>query len=457
MLDLLSTIGWFIVAVSILVAVHEYGHFWVARRLGFKVLRFSIGFGRPLAKWTAGGEDRVEYWLSALPLGGYVKLLDEREGPVDAADRERAFNRRPVPHRVAVLLAGPIANFLFAIVAYWGMFLLGVPGTLPVVGGVIDDSVAARAGLEARDRLLAVGGREVPSWEDATFSILDELLGGGEIELLVEKADGARESVVLDVRGRESELTQPDALFAGLGIRRLPPLPADIGDVVPGSAAEGAGIRSGDRVVGAGAQPIPSWEAFVAFIRARPGAAVTLTVERDGERVDLPITIPSVDEDGESVGRIGVFQSREIPADVVQGLSVERRFGPLEAIGQATARLWAMSALTVRMLGRMVIGDVSVRNMSGPITIADFAGQSAQLGLSYFLSFLGIVSISLGILNLLPIPLLDGGQIVYQLAELVKGTPLSEKALLLGQQIGLLFIIVLTSFVIYNDLTRVFG
>lgn len=457
MVDVALSIIAFIVAIGVLVSVHEYGHFWVARKLGFKVLRFSVGFGRPFARWTGGAPDHVEYWLSSVPLGGYVKLLDEREGPVDEAERHRAFNRRPIPHRIAVLAAGPGFNFLFAIVAYWVMFVSGVPALKPIVGAVSDGSIAAVAGVRADDEIMSVGGRPTATWEQAVVAILDELLADGRIELELSDVDGNSRFAELDVRGLESELTEPDALFSGLGFRPGPTMPPDIERVDPDSPAERAGLMAGDRVLAVDSEPVDNWQSWLETIRSRPGETVSLLVLREGREVDLTMRIGEVEEGGERVGRIGAWRPTQLPPEVIERVRTEERYGVVEGLFQGAAKTWEMTALTVRMLVRMVVGDVSLRNVSGPISIAAYAGDSAEAGLTAFLSFLSIVSISLGIMNLLPIPLLDGGQIVYQVAELLKGSPLSERAMLIGQQLGIVFLIVLMSFVFYNDITRMFS
>jgi regulator of sigma E protease len=457
MLDVASSVLAFIVAIGVLVSVHEFGHFWVARRLGFKVLRFSVGFGKPILRRRGGPPDFIEYWLSSIPLGGYVKMLDEREAPVAAIESSRAFNRRPVPHRVAVLLAGPAFNFVFAILAYWVMFATGVPGIKPLIGAVSDGSVAARAGLAPNDRIEAVGGRSTETLESATLAIFDELLADARIDLTIREPNGNVKNVMLDVRGREAELTEPAALFSGLGIRPGPVVPAVIAAITAGSAAERAGFAIGDEVLRANGAPIRGWEQWREFIRQRPGEAVSIDVLRDGRTLTVPVTIPGVDDGGKTVGQIGASASDTLPQATIDELRAEQRYGVLEALPRGIQKTWDMSALTVRMLAKMVMGDVSLKNVSGPIQIASYAGASAQAGLGSFFDFLAVVSISLGILNLLPIPLLDGGQVVYQLAEWIKGSPLSERAMAVGQQIGVFFLIVLMSFVFYNDITRMFG
>jgi regulator of sigma E protease len=438
---------WFIVAISVLVAAHEFGHFIVARKLGFKVLRFSIGFGRPLLAWRGGPPDHIQYWLSMIPLGGYVKMLDEHEGPVVSEERHRAFHQRPVWQRVAVLLAGPAFNFLFAIIAYWLMFVTGVEAIKPIVAGVEPDSVAARAGLLAGDEIESVGGQTTLTWENATLRILDELLGDGRIELSVRSANGATRDLNLDVQGRAAELTEPAVLFEGLGIR--PGVAAIAAVVLPDSPGERAGIQPGDVMIRAEGQPIEGWGEWVDFLRQRPGETVAVTVLRGDREIDLTVTLDTLVENGTSIGRIGVERRLDVTA--------EQRYGLVESLPRGVEKTWEVITFTVSMVAHMVTGDVSLKNMSGPLSIADIAGSSAELGLAVFLNFLAAVSISLGILNLLPIPLLDGGQIVYQLAEGIKGSPLSERAIVIGNQIGIFFVIALTGFAFYNDIVRLFG
>jgi regulator of sigma E protease len=437
---------WFIFAISVLVAAHEFGHFAVARWLGFKVLRFSIGFGRPLLSWRGGPPDHIQYWLSMIPLGGYVKMLDEHEGTVVAEERHRAFHQRPVWQRVAVLLAGPAANFLFAILAYWLMFVTGVQALKPIIAGVEPESVAARAGIATGDEIVAIGGEATLTWEGATLQILDELLDDGRIDLTVRDLTGATRDVELDVRGRAQELTEPAVLFDGLGLR--PGAAAMVGSVVEGSPAARAGLMAGDLVLSGNGTSIEGWGQWVEFLQSRPGETVELTVRRGQRELDVTATLESITENGRTFGRIG--------ANAPQ-LVAEQRYGILESLPRGVEKTWEVITFTVSMMAHMVVGEVSLKNMSGPLSIADIAGSTANAGLAVFLSFLAAVSISLGVLNLLPIPLLDGGQIVYQLAEGIKGAPLSERAMLLGQQIGIFFIVALTGFAFYNDIVRLFG
>jgi len=451
-MDVVQKFLWFIVAISVLVAAHEYGHFIAARKLGFKVLRFSIGFGRPLLSWRGGPPDHIQYWVSMIPLGGYVKMLDEHEGPVVSEDRHRAFHQRPVWQRVVVLLAGPVFNFLFAILAFWLMFISGVQVPKPVIGAVEPGSVVAAAGVLPGDEIDTVAGKPTPTLESATLTIIAELVGDGVVDFTVRRADGSTRSVEIDARGRAEELTVPGVLFTGLGFQPgPPPAAAVIGAVNASSPAERAGLEAGDRVIRGNGSPIDNWDEWAEFTRGRPGETVDITVLRDDRELTLTATLDSVTEGGKTLGRIGASGvGNRFP-------TIEQRYGVLESLPRAVEKTWEQISFTVSIVTNMVTGDVSLKNMSGPLSIADIAGDAAEMGFAYFLSVLAAVSISLGILNLLPIPLLDGGQIVYQLAEAVKGAPLSERAMLLGQQIGIFFVIALTGFAFYNDIVRLFG
>lgn len=458
MLEILWSIVAFLVAISVLVAVHEYGHFWVARRLGFKVLQFSIGFGRPLLRWRSGDADAVEYRLSAIPLGGYVKMLDEREGEVPAEEAHRAFNRRPVWARIAVLAAGPAANFLFAIAAYWLMFMSGVEEITPYVGAVRADSVAAEAGLLADDVIESVGGQRTESLDQALIAFFDALLTDGVIELSVVDVDGERHEVTLDVSDRVSELTEPDALFEGLGIVIGPRLPAVAASVTDDKPAALAGLMAGDQIVAIDDQRIEFWQEMQSYISARPGEDVTIAIVRNGETREIPLTIGAEqDEGGQTTGRIGIGSPQYDRAVFAERLYTLRRYGPIEGVRVSVTETWRLTALSMRFLSRMVTGDVSLRNAAGPIMIAAYAGDSAQAGFNRFLQFLAMISISLGIVNLLPVPILDGGQIVVAGIEGIKGKPLSMRAAVIGQQIGLAMLIALMGFVFYNDITRLLG
>jgi regulator of sigma E protease len=439
----------FIVAISILVAVHEYGHYIVGRWTGMKVLRFSIGFGKPIWTHVGAGDDRTQYCISAIPLGGYVRFLDGREGPVDARDEGRAFNHRPIPARIAVLLAGPMFNFLFAIVAYWALFVYGVPTLRPAIGDVETGTYAADAGLEFGDKIIAVGDKATPDWESALVAMLDDIIANGRVPLRLEDEAGYERTAVIDVGDDATRLTEPGMLFDGLGFKPWQP-PAVVGEVASGGAAEAAGILSDDRIVEIDGESISSFNDLRGVISVRPDEAVVIDVERGTEIIRLDVLIGSDMRDDQRVGLLGVGAAAN-----TSDYFYLRKFGPLESIGPATARMWSSSMFTLRMLGRMLTGEVSIKNISGPINIAQFAGASAQAGVSNFLGFLAIVSISLGVLNLLPVPVLDGGQIVYQLVEWIKGSPMSDRAQLAGQQAGIMALILLMSFAFYNDIARI--
>ena len=443
----------FVIAISILIAVHEYGHYIVGRWCNMKVLRFSIGFGKPLLRRVAG-PDRTEYVVAAIPLGGYVRFLDSREGPVLPEDEGRAFNQRPVWQRIAVLFAGPLFNFLFAIVAYWGLFVYGVPTAVPAIGDVAPDSYAERAGLETGDRIVAVNGRESPDWEATLLAMLDQLVADGQIDLTLEDADGDRRAASLVVGSDRARLTEPGMLFDGLGFQAWR-FPAVIGEVSPEGAAAAAGLRVGDRITAVDGEPVGNFSDLVALVAPRPDAPVEVTYSRESGGVAVERTVDVVlgssERDGQTVGMLGITS-----ADVSEYRYL-RQYGAGESVGKAIVKTWEMSVFTLKMLGRMLTGDVSIKNISGPINIAQFAGQSAERGPDYFLNFLAIVSISLGILNLLPIPVLDGGQIVYQSIELAKGSPLSERAQIIGQQAGIVALLLLMSFAFYNDIARILG
>jgi len=453
-MTILSYLLAFLVAIGILVAVHEYGHFWMARRMGIRVIRYSIGFGRPL--WRRLDSHGTEFALSAIPLGGYVKLLDEREGPVADRDLSMAYNRKPVWKRILVLLAGPFANFLFAAVAYWVVFVAGVPALKPVLGEVTPDSVAARSGLVAGDEILAVGRHATAGREAVLLAILDRLMEGGAIDLEVRSPGGETHVVPLQIEGSTLPLTEPGALLPGLGFEFwYPPVPARAGKILEGSPAERAGLKPDDLIVAVGGTPVADFAGLVRLVQPAAGRTLEFTVERAAGRVVVPVEVEAQREGGRLIGRIGVQPAA--PAPVPEDMRTRERYGPLAAVGKALGKTWDMSALTVRLLWNVVTGDVSAKNLSGPINIAEYAGFSARQGILAFLSFLSIVSVSLFVLNLLPIPILDGGQILYQLAELAKGRPLSERAQAVGQQIGIALLLMLMSFAFYNDLSRLFS
>src|SRR5216684_3890388 len=442
----------FLVAIGILVAVHEFGHYWVAKKLGFKVLRFSIGFGKPLVMRVGKDADRTEYCIAAIPLGGYVKLLDEREGEVSPAELHRSFTRRPVLHRIAVLLAGPAMNLLFASVLYAILAMVGTEIVKPVVGQVRLDSPAAAAGLQRGDQIVRGGDRNVGDTAELQIALIRQFTDG-VIPLRVRR-DGSERALTLRVGDDRRAMTEPGKLLPGLGFD-LSTWNADtlVHEAPPGSAGARAGLRAGDRLLAVDGQPVANSSEFVAMVNGAPGRDISIEVERSGERLRIVAPVPRVMEQGRAIGRLGITLE-EGPRAWPPGLVETHRSGPIDAGLSGVAKTWEMSSLTVQMLWRIVTGQVSAKNISGPISIAEFAGISAYLGLTAFLAFLAIISVSLGVLNLMPVPLLDGGQVVYQVVEAVKGTPLSERAQLFGQQLGIALLVVLMSLAFYNDISR---
>jgi regulator of sigma E protease len=443
----------FLVAIGILVAVHEFGHYWVAKKLGFKVLRFSIGFGKPLLMRVGKDADRTEYCVAAIPLGGYVKLLDEREGEVSVAELHRSFTRRPVMHRVAVLLAGPAMNLLFASILYAILAMVGTEIVKPVVGQVRPDSPAAVAGLQRGDQIVRVGDRNIEDTEALQFALIRKFSDDGVIPLRVRR-DGSERSLTLRVAEDRRPMTEPGKLLPGLGFD-LATWNADtrVHDAPLGSAGARAGLRVGDLLLAVDGQPVANRMEFIALVSGAPDRDISIEVERGGERLRIVAAVPRIIEQGRPIGRLGITLE-EGPQTWPPGLVETHRLGPIDAAVSGVAKTWEMSSLTVQMLWRIVTGQVSAKNISGPISIAEFAGISAYLGLTAFLAFLAIISVSLGVLNLMPVPLLDGGQVVYQLVEAVKGTPLSERAQLFGQQVGIALLVVLMSLAFYNDISR---
>ena len=446
---------WFVVAVSLLVTVHEFGHYWVARRLGFKVLRFSVGFGRPLISRVAG-PDRTEYVVAAIPLGGYVKMLDEREGPVPPADLERSFTRKPPWQRILVLLAGPAFNIIFAIIVLWAMFWAkGITELKPVVGDVLQNSVAAHGGLRTGDEVLSINGSSVVGQRDVMFDLLDAVSSRGEASLQVRGKDGVTRTASLNVPDREERvrLTEPAALLRGLGFEFwLPPLPAVLGEVTADGPAARAGLRTGDRITAINGDPVSDFRDIVARVSARPGETLAFTYRRGGAEHSVRIPVASDKVGDKVVGRIRVAQPAGIRYPDNMMLQID--LTPGAALGRAAGEAWSMTALQGRLFWRMVLGQFSMKNLNGPLSIAEYAGDSAEAGVASFLNFLVLISLSLGFLNLLPIPILDGGQIVFQLVEWLKGSPLSERAQVFGQQVGIALLILLMGVALFNDIAR---
>ena len=449
---------WFIVAVSLLVTVHEFGHYWVARRLGFKVLRFSVGFGKPLLSRVAG-PDRTEYVLAAIPLGGYVKMLDEREGPVPASDVHRSFTRKPPWQRILVLLAGPAFNILFAIVVLWGMLWWnGVTEVKPVVGDVVLNSVAAHAGLRSGDEIKAIDGVPVAGQRDVVFGLLDAMSSRPDAALTLRGSDGRTRVATLSVPdgAQRVRLTEPAELFRGLGFDFWsPPVPAVLGNVMPDGPAARAGLKPGDQIIAIQGVAVKDFRDIVARIGSRPGDTLEITYRRGGVEHTVPVRVASEEAaEGKHVGRIKVMQPT---VTLPEGILLHTEFTLPGALARAAEEAWNMTLMQGRLVARMVTGHVSVKNLSGPLSIAEYAGESAQAGTESFLEFLVLISLSLGFLNMLPIPILDGGQILFQAVEWLKGSPLSERAQAFGQQVGIALLILLMGVALFNDIARQFS
>jgi regulator of sigma E protease len=454
-MSVITSILWFILAIGVLVTVHEFGHFWVARRLGVKVLRFSLGFGRTLWSWRAGA-DQTEYVVAAIPLGGYVKMLDESEGEVAEHERHRAFNCQLLWKRVAIVVAGPAFNFLFAIFAYWLTFIVGIGGLKPIIGEVEPGGAAAAAGLVAGQQIVAVDGRDTRTWQSVLELIVGATLEDSALKLEIEEPGAAPRTVTLDLQGMGVDEFAGGRLFEALGLApKRPVIPPIIGQVEAGGPADRGGLRRGDRVLAVDGKKLGSWREFVNVVRANPEQSVEMQVQRDGVSVSLVVRPSAVSSsDGAPYGRIGAgVTSPGTDTDYY----VTVRYAPWTAFVKAMAKTRDMSILTLRMLWKMVTLQISVKNLSGPISIAQYAGFSAEIGLTSFLNFLAIVSISLGILNLLPIPILDGGHLLYYLIESVLGRPVSEEAQFLGQRLGIAMLVGLMGLAFYNDLARIFG
>ena len=450
-MTLLTTLVAFVIALGSLILFHELGHYLVARALGVKVLRFSIGFGRPLISRTFGA-DRTEWVIAAFPLGGYVKMVDEREGKVAPADLPRAFNRQPVQRRFAIVIAGPIANFLLAIAIYWVLFVSGMPGLRPILDEPPPATAAHAAGFHEGDTLVRIGAEPVTTWQDARWVLLQHAVNRAPVKVEVTDRRGYIEQRTLDLSGLSSDDLDGDFLRAAGLLRFNPPLEPILGQVVDGSPAQKAGLRAGDRIVAIDGADVASWQEVVNTVREKPGAAIALEVEREGGRVQAAVVTEAVSDGGRTIGRMGA--APKVDPQAMRAVLTEVRYGFGESFVRAIGKTWETSVFSLKMLGKMLTGHISLKNLSGPITIADYAGQSAQVGWIAYLSFVALISISLGVLNLLPVPLLDGGHLMYYTIEILKGRPVSERAMQIGQQVGMAVLFTLMLLALFNDVNR---
>lgn len=445
----------FILAIGILVTVHEFGHFWVARKLGVKVLRFSIGFGKPLMSWRRKQDD-TEYVVAAIPLGGYVKMLDEREGPVEEAEQHRAFNRKPLWVRTAVVLAGPLFNLAFAVLLFWLVLVMGESGLRPIVGEVTADSPAAQAGFMPGDEILQINGEATPTWTQMLYRFAASAVSGDEIVVDVRESGGdrSRRTLPFDVIGDLAEVKNP---LEALGLKpEFPQVPAVLGKILPGEPAEKAGLRSGDRILSMDGQPVEDWVSWVEYVRGHPLQPIELEIERQGKELKVELIPNAVTSDeGKAIGRIGAANQPQ--PELWEQYRVVHSMGPLEALPMAVVRTWDFSALTLKVMWRILSGQASLKNLGGPITMADAAGSAVSAGTVYFIKLLAVISVSLGIFNLLPIPVLDGGHLLYFLMEAISGKPPSEELMAKGQQIGLALLLALMVLVFYQDIVRLIG
>ena len=442
MTEFFGSVWWLIVSLGILVTFHEFGHYWVARRCGVRVLRFSVGFGKPV--WKRIGRDGTEYVVAWIPLGGYVKMLDEREVEVAPSERHESFNAKSVWQRIAIVAAGPIANLLLCIALLWLMFVVGKPDFQPDIGRA--EGIAAEAGFQAGDRLLEVNGRATRTWSEAGIALATAVIDREPTAVRVRTADGDERVRMLPL-DRPGLVLSEERPFTDLGLR--PAWPAVVGEVSPGSAAEAAGLRAGDRIVSLDGRPVHTYDQVSPLLQelAGPDRPLALEIERDGRRQGLEVRPQRAERDGQPVWQLGV-----LAAPLEQDALL--RFGPLAAVPAALAETRQMTSDVLGMLWRMVSGQASLKNISGPITIARVANGSAELGPAWFFNFLAILSLSLCIMNLLPIPVLDGGHLLYYLIELVKGSPVGERGLVAGQYIGLALLAGLMGLAFYNDILR---
>lgn len=452
-MDLLHTLFYFAIAIGVLVSFHEFGHFWVARKAGVKVLRFSVGFGKVLWLYQKSPES-TEYVLSAIPLGGYVKMVDEREGEVKKEDLPFAFNRQSLLARTAIVAAGPIFNLVLAFALFWAVLVIGETGVKPILGTVGQGTLAATAGFVEGDQIISVNDKLTPTWTEAMGVIIASALDGDqEIKVTVKNFDD--QPYVRLLKFSENDAQNPEVLYEHLGFKPWSPkLKPIIGKVLPDSAALAAGLRQGDLIISADGTVINDWMQWVDMVKSHPGVAISLLIERDGVQLPLTITPKSVQSEQKTEGKIGA--AVYVPEDLIKSVNIEYSLSPLKAIPVALETTWYYASTTLKMMGKMLIGKASVKNLSGPISIAEYAGQSAEMGLVPFIKFMALISVSLGVLNLLPVPVLDGGHLLFFALEAIKGSPISEKIQAFFQQVGIALLMSLMALAMVLDVQRLF-
>ena len=459
-LELLTNVLALLVTLGILVTIHEFGHFWVARRCGVKVLRFSIGFGKAVKTWV--GKDGCEYVIAPIPLGGYVKMLGQEDTTVSSAmelpanQRHMSFAYKPLWQRMAIVAAGPAANFLLAIFVFWLINIgYGLSGIAPVIDGIRDNSLAEMAGLREGDEIIAVDGKETIIWQQVTLQMLGRMGETGDLRLTINPASGGSpRDIAVPISSWLGSDTAPNPV-ADLGIVQIE-IPAMIAGLVENGRAEQSGLLPGDEVLLVNGQAIRGWTHWVEVIRANPELDLEVVVQRGVERASLSITPAEViSDDGFAVGSIGAYVKQMSLAEIVpESMRREVSYGPISAIKPAIIETWDKSLFVLDSVKKMVVGLISVKNINGPITIAQVAGDTVTYGLSVYLGFLALLSISLGVLNLLPIPVLDGGHLLYYSIEAVIRRPVPERIQAFGLQLGLLLISGIMVLAVYNDISR---
>ncbi|MGF1693489.1 sigma E protease regulator RseP [Photobacterium kagoshimensis] len=450
MTGILWNLGAFLVALGVLIAVHEFGHFWVARRCGVFVERFSIGFGKAI--WQKKGKDGTEYTLAMIPLGGYVKMLDERVDDVPESRRHEAFNNKKLWQRSAIVAAGPFANFIFAIFAYWVVYLIGVPAVKPVIGEVAPQSIAAQAGIESGMELKSISGIKTADWESVNMAMISHI---GDKQMVITATEPEAGAIVERTLDLEYWYFDPETerVMTSLGMKPYTPeITLSISQLVDDGAAIAADMRLNDRIVAIDGKAVDKWQQVVDAVRSHPEQALIIEVERDGELVSLTLTPKTKTlADGEAIGYAGFAPTIE---PWPESYRINLQFGPVEAVGKAAEKTWQLVTLTFDMVTKLVTGDVAVKNLSGPISIAKGAGMTADYGLVYFLGFLALISVNLGIVNLLPLPVLDGGHLMFFAIEAVTRRPVSERVQDIGYRVGSAILVALMAVALFNDFTR---